>query len=198
MKLNIKLPIAMLARSVLSAQADVNMGAYQKALSAGEMTEVVADYVSKNKEDVVALVKEAIIQTEASVDEVAEIVKVAIKAAPKQARAIYVAALAVAPDAHDEVMKVYYALTPNSGPVGSDAKGGLDNKGNKGATTPGSDSDNITPPNPLVFPTGFAGAGANQVGPPAGSGIGGFGLIPVGQSPATIQPTIPPAAVSQF
>ena len=90
-------------------------------------------------------------------------------------------------------MKVYYALVPNSGKTPADAKAGLDNKDNK--TDAGGAGDGIIPPNPLDFPTGIV--GGNQSGPTVG-GQGGFPLLPVGNTPTTITPSIPPAPISQF
>ena len=188
MKKSLLIPISIFGLAVSTLSAEFDLASYRSALKSQDAPALVATQTKLNPSDVVVIVKEAIVQTEASANEVAEIVKAAITASPKQARVIYVAALSVAPDAHDEIMKVYYAFAPNSGDGVSDAKGA---KGGK--TEVGSEGDDIITPNPLDFPTGLAGT----TGPTPG-GPGGFPLLPIASDPRTIPPVPIGPPVSNF
>lgn len=91
----------------------------------------------------------------------ANLVKTFIKAFPEKSRIIYVSALAVAPNAHDQIIAAYYELVPNAGTGYGDAKGG---KGNDVASDNGNEVASAQGGSILSFPVGdrarFIGGGA--------------------------------------
>lgn len=203
MKRNLQISIIALAFST-GVYAEVNTKKFVKELKSGVAESVLSDYVKIHKDDVndiVTLVKKAIVETEADSAQVGRMVDQAIKAAPEHARMIQQAALAVAPDAHDEIHLAYTKHTDSSVVLGSNAKGetvakaGLSNaKGGKGAKDQVINIvDEATVPNPLDFPTAtVSGLGVNP------GSQGGQPLLPFGPSPTSGQPTIPPSPVSRF
>jgi len=84
--------------------------------------DIVNKKISANQACTCEIVKAAIVNTEADKKLVAQIVEQAILAAPKKVALITTCALAVAPDAHVEVMKVSAKYTKGQG-EGSSAKG---------------------------------------------------------------------------
>jgi hypothetical protein len=106
------------------------------------------------------IVKSAIEASAADAKMVAAIVEVSAIAAPEQMRLIAQCAVAVAPDALDQVQAVLAKLDPNLGESG---------KSSKGAKSPAGEVANAA--NPLDFP------GQGPIGPNPGS-PGGFPLIP--------------------
>lgn len=159
------------ASLVSFAHADFDKATYISDLKSGDVHETVMTYLNDESADVVVIVKQAIITSEASVKDVAKIVRAAIIAKPESARVIYTAALAVAPDAHEEVLEVYYELTSNQGDGVSDAKGTDLSKGGKAAPR---NTEVARTQNPLDFPTGAF--GNNVAGTPIGT-QGGWPLL---------------------
>ena len=74
---------------------------------------IVAQRVASNKDLAGQIVSAAIVTTEADKELVAQIVDLAIKTAPKKISEIARGALAVAPDAYNEIMEVLAVNTPN-------------------------------------------------------------------------------------
>lgn len=83
---------------------------------------IVAQKIAANESCACEIVKAAIVVTEADKKLVAQIVEQAIEAAPKKVALITTCALAVAPDAHAEVMEVSAKYSKGSG-EGESAKG---------------------------------------------------------------------------
>jgi hypothetical protein len=197
MKKDFLIAFASLCISANPIYADFSPAELKFALHENSPVSVVASFVEKSPSDAALIVKQVIIETEATVEQVAAIVRVAIQKAPNEARIIYLSALAVAPDAHDEVLKVYYELLPSSGEGANDAKGGKISSIEEDPTTQvGSEAGKLIAPNPLDFPVGNF-AGANVSGPTLG-GPGGFPLIGIVLSPLTLIPTGPPVPICPF
>ncbi len=76
---------------------------------------IVAQQIAANEACACEIVKAAIVATEADKKLVAQIVEQAIEAAPKRVSLITTCALAVAPDAHVEVMEVSAKYSKGSG-----------------------------------------------------------------------------------
>jgi len=76
---------------------------------------IVAQQIAANEACACEIVKAAIVVTEADKQLVAQIVEQAIEAAPKRVSLITTCALAVAPDAHAEVMEVSAKYSKGSG-----------------------------------------------------------------------------------
>lgn len=110
----------------VSASAEINIVQFKQELKKGNPSSTLVDFLQLHKQDkeVVTLIKQTIIETKATPQEVANYVKAAIKQAPTKARLIQNAAVAVAPDAHDAVMDVYLASIPSSGKTTGHSKGG--------------------------------------------------------------------------
>lgn len=95
-----------------------------------QVLKIVAKQIAANKGCECEVVKVAIVATEANKKQVAQILEQAIEAAPQKASLLTTCALAVAPDAHNEVMKVsakYANKNTGEGSVASEtysAKGG--------------------------------------------------------------------------
>ena len=144
--------------------------AVKKAIAAqpDKVLELVAAQVAQNESCACEVVKAAIVATNADKKLVANIVNVAVTAAPSKVRIIGQCAVAVAPDALAEVQAVVTKMAAVGGDSGYSAKGG-DEKGGKPVVTP------PVAQNPLDFPNG--GQLGNPVGPTPG-GPGGFPLIP--------------------
>lgn len=130
------------------------------------------------------IVKAAIETTEADRDLVAQIVATAIGAAPEKMRIIAQCAVAVAPDALPNVMKVLAALDPNKGEGYSEKgvmeKGGLD-KGKEVAVAPmlpsPLDGPYLVPGEPPLHPNFFTPEDITDAGG-FGSGKKGNGDYP--------------------
>ena len=88
-----------------------------KAISAQpkNVLSIVSDQISANESCACEVVKAAIVITEADKKLVAQIVEQAIEAAPEKVSLITTCALAVAPDAHAEVMEVAAKYSKGSG-----------------------------------------------------------------------------------
>lgn len=184
---NLVLPLSVVALFLNNANATNLDVSFAADLATGKSTDVITSYTKKDPANVVNYVKTAIIEKEATTEEVAQIVKAGILAAPSQARVIYVAALSVAPDAHEEVLEVYYSLVANAGTGSSDAKGVDLSKGGKGGDEVGAGEGGDI----MKFPEGNVSAGGlNQGGVEGGEGgvlsdavgpfDGGPGAFPLG------------------
>ncbi len=86
-----------------------------------QVLSIVSEQVKANESCACEIVKAAIVTTEADKKLVAKIVEQAIEAAPKKLSLITTCALAVAPDAHAEVMEVAAKYSKGTG-EGSSAK----------------------------------------------------------------------------
>lgn len=84
---------------------------------------IVSEQITANESCACEIVKAAIVTTEADKKLVAQIVEQAIEAVPTKVSLITTCALAVAPDAHAEVMEVAAKYSKGSG-EGDSAKGG--------------------------------------------------------------------------
>jgi len=111
---------------------------------------IVSEQVAANQDCAGAIVKSAIVATDASKSLVARIVEQAIKAAPKHRALIVTSALAVAPDANEEVLLVNSKFSKSSG--GQDS---IEDYSAKGGT--GNDSPTPPPPSGVASPLNFIG-----------------------------------------
>lgn len=133
---------------------------------------IVEKFVKANPQCACEIVKTSIASSKADAKTVASIVEVAAVAAPDQMRLVAQCALAIAPDALNDVQAVMAKLDPATGDSGSSGKevaekGGME-KGGIDKPAP------ATAGNPLDFPTN---GGGNVVGPTPG-GPGGYPLLP--------------------
>jgi len=90
---------------------------------------IVSEQVAANQDCAGAVVKSAIVATDASKSLVAQIVEQAIEAAPKHRALIVTSALAVAPDANEEVLLVNSKFAKSSGSHYSSKGGSYSPKG---------------------------------------------------------------------
>jgi hypothetical protein len=133
------------------------------AAEQSKVLEIVSEQVASAPNCSCEIVKAAIEASKANAQLVASIVEAAATAAPDQMRLISQCAVAVAPDALNEVQAVIAKLDPNRGEAGTSAKSA------KGGAA--DDGEVAAMPNPLDFP------GQGPVGPTPG-GPGGMPLIP--------------------
>lgn len=149
------------AASLFAFSADVDCeSVYKSTLSSVEsnkasVLEVVTTTVEANQDCVCEVVKAAIIASEADKTLVGEIVSVAIVASPDNMRLISQCAIAIAPDAINEVQKVLAKFTPQAGENYS-AKGGYSAKSAKGGVAPDEEVAPEPSANPLDGPTTFS------------------------------------------
>ncbi len=120
---------ALLAVAAPVASADCykvsKQAATQITAQPEQVLAIVAKQIAANKGCACEIVKAAIVATEADKKQVAQIVEQAIELVPNKASLLTTCALAVAPDAHVEVMKVAAKYTNKStGDSGYSAKGG--------------------------------------------------------------------------
>ncbi len=101
---------------------------------------IVSEQIAANEACACEIVKAAIVVTEADKTLVAQIVEQAIEAAPKKVSLITTCALAVAPDAHAEVMEVSAKYAKGAG-EGYSAKGGHSAKGSDYSSKGGGNGD---------------------------------------------------------
>jgi len=114
---------------------------------------IVSQQIAANSGCACEIVKAAIVSTEADKKLVAQIVEQAIEAAPKKVSLITTCALAVAPDAHAEVMEVSAKYAKGAG-EGYSAKGGYSPKGGGDQADQGNQDDGDAAPSgygPLDF-----------------------------------------------
>lgn len=144
---------------------------------------IVSQQIAANEACACEIVKSAIVVTEADKKLVAQIVEQAMEAAPKRISLITTCALAVAPDAHAEVMEVSAKYSKGTGESYS-AKDGYSSKSGNATRIGGNSNrdakaikDLITALQPLNF-VGLDGTGnfcANQVFLPTGGGQSSVG-----------------------
>jgi len=144
---------------------------------------IVAKQIAANKGCACEIVKAAIVAIEADKKQVAQIVEQAIVLVPNKASLLTTCALAVAPDAHVEVMKVAAKYTnKNTGDSGYSAKGG-DGYSSKGGSDEKSNV-NEDPQSPFADPINFIGLDpsgnfqATQLDLPPAQGGGGGQVTP--------------------
>ncbi len=122
--LAVSAPLASAADCYLVAKAVVeNISAQPK-----KVLSIVSEQVAANQDCAGSIVKSAIVATDANKALVAQIVEHAIEAAPEYRSLIVTSALAVAPDANEEVLKVNAKYTESTGGSYS-PKGGYSSKG---------------------------------------------------------------------
>ena len=114
---------------------------------------IVSEQIAANEACACEIVKAAIVVTEADKKLVAQIVEQAIEAAPKKVSLITTCALAVAPDAHAEVMEVSAKYAKGAG-EGYSAKGGHSAKSSD-YSSKGSGNGNGDGGNPPTAPAQF-------------------------------------------
>ncbi|MDB9742041.1 hypothetical protein OAB00_04250 [Akkermansiaceae bacterium] len=182
-KLTVTLLSVMLSGVALAAPAD---------LDTLEVSDVVisdiSSLVSADEEVFLSSFKSLLVKEGMTSQLVAEYVQAAIVAFPERSRIIFVTAMAVAPDAHDEIMAVYYELVENAGEGVSDAKGGLGAKDSKDAGNQvlnEEGGDIMSFPAGDIMPQDFNTAGERlPEGSVAGALLsrpsGSFGAFPVG------------------
>jgi len=139
-----------------------------------QVLSIVAKQIAANKGCACEIVKAAIVATEANKKQVAQIVEQAIALVPKKASLLTTCALAVAPDAHVEVMKVAAKFTnKNTGDsTGDSAKSGAKSGGDEKT----GQSPTLNFADPMTFigldPSGLFQATQIDL-PPAQGGAGG-------------------------
>lgn len=174
---------ALLAAAAPVASADCYKVSKQAAKEISAQPEqalsILAKKISANKGCACEILKAAIVATEADKKQVAQMVEQAIELVPNKASLLTTCALAVAPDAHVEVMKVAAKYTnKNTGDSGSTAKSGA--KGGAEEKS-GQDEEEVYIDPVLLIGLGNGelygtnpvelapsqGGGGGQVGPPA-------------------------------
>lgn len=134
---------------------------------------IVSKQIAANKGCACEIVKAAIVATEANKKQVAQIVEQAIILVPNKVSLVTTCALAVAPDAHKEIMAVSAKFVKNTGSGQAGAKSGA-----KGAVESAAGQDNkdlnIIDPLNLVGndPNGNFGSVQTDLPPSAGGGGG--------------------------
>lgn len=162
--------IAAVSLFTLSVSADCE-ATYNSTLASVEankasVLQIVTKTAEANQDCVCEIVKAAIIASEADKELVGQIVDKAIVASPDNMRLISQCAIAIAPDAAQEVQKVLAKFTPQSGASYS-AKGYSPKGGPKDVIGP-------DPRGPVTGPAGF-----NPLdGPPVVAPVPGFASDP--------------------
>lgn len=144
-----------------------------------DVLSIVSLQIAANKGCACEIVKAAIVATEADKKLVAQIVEQAIEAVPNKVSLLTTCALAVAPDAHAEVMEVASKHAKNTGTSAGYSSKGYSAKSAKGGVggDGGEGSGDVAPAaDPLNFigvdPTGNF-APTSVILPPANGGGGG-------------------------
>ena len=148
-----------------------------------------ASFQSMDEEEFLKAFRLLVSTTGSDQASVANLVKTFNKAFPAKSRIIYVSALALAPDAHDQIMAAYYDLVPNAGTGFSDAKGAKGGKGNDVGNGNGDDGNDVASEDGdiMSFPAGENGSnnpGGTVGGTSLSNPTGGPGAFPInGGSP---------------
>ena len=145
-----------------------------------DVLSIVSQQISANKGCACEIVKAAIVATEADKKLVAQIVEQAIEAVPNKVSLLTTCALAVAPDAHAEVMEVASKHAKNTGTSAGYSSKGYSAKSAKDGGVGGDGGGGTVEAAPAGDPLNFIGvdptgnfAPTSVILPPANGGGGG-------------------------